>query len=83
LKIHIFANEEPLHEAAAQTIVRLLKQKPDAVLGLATGGTPVGIYEKLTAAVRRGRSALRGPPRSTSTNTSACRRIIRNPTTVT
>jgi len=54
LKIHIFANEEPLHEAAAQTIVRLLKQKPDAVLGLATGGTPVGIYEKLTAAVRRG-----------------------------
>jgi len=54
LKINIFANEEQLHEAAAQTIVRLLRRKPDAVLGLATGGTPVGIYEKLAAAVRRG-----------------------------
>jgi len=54
LKLNIFANPEQLHEAAAQTIVRLLRQKPDAVLGLATGGTPVGIYEALAAAVRRG-----------------------------
>jgi len=54
LKIHVFANEEELHEAAAQTIVRLLRRKPDAVLGLATGGTPVGIYAKLAAAFRRG-----------------------------
>jgi glucosamine-6-phosphate deaminase len=53
LKLNIFANPNLLHEAAAQTIVRLLRQKPDAVLGLATGGTPVGIYEALTAAVRR------------------------------
>jgi len=54
LKLNIFANQEQLHEAAAQTIIELLRQKPDAVLGLATGGTPVGIYEALAAAVRRG-----------------------------
>lgn len=54
MKLNIFANPKQLHEAAAQTIVRHLRQKPDAVLGLATGGTPVGIYEALTAAVRRG-----------------------------
>lgn len=54
MKLNIFANQEQLHEAAAQTIIELLRQKPDAVLGLATGGTPVGIYEALAAAVRRG-----------------------------
>jgi len=54
LKLNIFANPEQLHEAAAQTIIRLLRQKPDAVLGLATGGTPIGIYEALAAAARRG-----------------------------
>ena len=54
MNLNIFANPDALHEAAAQRIVHLLRQKPDAVLGLATGGTPVGIYRALVAAVRRG-----------------------------
>lgn len=33
--------------AVAQRIAQLIRQKPDAVLGLATGSTPVGVYDEL------------------------------------
>ena len=33
----------------ANVITELLKRKPDAVLGLATGSTPVGTYKELIA----------------------------------
>lgn len=48
MKMMIFQSYEELSEAGASIIVDLLMQKPRAVLGLATGGTPVGIYEQLT-----------------------------------
>ena len=32
---------------AARIIARLLRKKPDAVLGLATGGTPLSLYQML------------------------------------
>ncbi|CAL6041907.1 Glucosamine-6-phosphate_deaminase [Hexamita inflata] len=32
---------------AADMIAEFIQQKPDAVLGLATGSTPIGIYKKL------------------------------------
>ncbi len=32
---------------AAQTIAKLVREKPDAVLGLATGSTPLGTYREL------------------------------------
>ncbi|GIW91202.1 MAG: glucosamine-6-phosphate deaminase [Pirellulaceae bacterium] len=42
---------EPDYEAgsrrAAQLIAHLVRQKPDCVLGLATGGTPLGVYREL------------------------------------
>jgi glucosamine-6-phosphate deaminase len=34
---------------AARVIARLLRDKPDAVLGLATGSTPLGLYQALIA----------------------------------
>src|SRR5688572_4271301 len=34
-------------EEVAQRIAQLILNKPDAVLGLATGSTPVGVYEEL------------------------------------
>jgi glucosamine-6-phosphate deaminase len=37
---------------AAQRIAALVQRRPDAVLGLATGSTPVGVYREL---VRRHR----------------------------
>lgn len=38
---------EKLAQLAAQQYVKLIKNKPDAVLGFATGGTPVGLYQEL------------------------------------
>ena len=32
---------------AARRIARLVREKPDAVLGLATGSTPVSLYKEL------------------------------------
>ncbi|RLQ96595.1 glucosamine-6-phosphate deaminase [Falsibacillus albus] len=36
-----------LSRVAAEKIIHLIKQKPNAVLGLATGSTPKGVYEQL------------------------------------
>jgi len=47
MKMMIFPNYEELSKAGATIIVDMLKQKPKSVLGLATGGTPIGIYEQL------------------------------------
>jgi len=44
---------ENVSRAAADIYARQLKLKPDSVLGLATGSTPVGLYEEL---VRRNKS---------------------------
>lgn len=38
-----------LARLAADAITRLLQQKPDAVLGLATGSSPLAIYDELAA----------------------------------
>lgn len=48
MRMMIFKSYEELSEAGATIIVDLLNQKPKAVFGLATGGTPVGIYEQLS-----------------------------------
>lgn len=47
MKIHVFATSEELDQFAADLFVDLVEQKPDAVLGLATGSTPIGIYAKI------------------------------------
>jgi len=47
MTIHIFDNEELVDEAASGLIRGLLTRNPRAVLGLATGSTPVGIYRRL------------------------------------
>jgi len=47
MNIQTFSTNESLNEAAAQIIINLLKKKPEAVLGLATGSTPIGIYREL------------------------------------
>ncbi|WP_019535408.1 glucosamine-6-phosphate deaminase [Paenibacillus ginsengihumi] len=54
MNLQIFDSPDQLHEAGAGIIGGLLQTKPSAVLGLATGGTPVGIYEELVKAHKRG-----------------------------
>ena len=40
-------NYEELSKVAADIIAELLKEKPDATLGLATGSSPIGLYQNL------------------------------------
>ncbi|NNN31241.1 glucosamine-6-phosphate deaminase [Streptomyces sp. S3(2020)] len=41
-------------ELIAEAMAQLLRRKPDALLGVATGSTPLPIYQALTAKVRAG-----------------------------
>ena len=47
MKLIITKNYEELSIAAAEEIANVIKEKPNAVLGLATGGSPVGMYKEL------------------------------------
>lgn len=44
----IIGSEKEIAEKAAQQYVELLKRKPNAVLGGATGSTPIGLYTELS-----------------------------------
>jgi glucosamine-6-phosphate deaminase len=47
MEIVIEQNEEAASVAAARVIARLVREKPDCVLGLATGSTPLPLYGEL------------------------------------
>lgn len=47
MNIKIFATQQELDNHAAQIFADLLNDKPNAVLGLATGSTPIGLYKAL------------------------------------
>lgn len=47
LRVEVFPTRELAEKAVADEISALLRAKPTAVLGLATGNTPVGVYREL------------------------------------
>ncbi len=47
MEIIINETSEAMSKAAALVVAQTLNSKPNAVLGLATGSTPVGLYEEL------------------------------------
>jgi glucosamine-6-phosphate deaminase len=49
MEIIIQPDQQAATEVAARIIARLLRDKPDAVLGLATGSTPLSLYQTLIA----------------------------------
>lgn len=49
MKIIVCENYAEMSARAAELIADLVKAKPDCVLGLATGSTPVGMYKELIA----------------------------------
>lgn len=44
MKLHIYERKEAASYAASQLFLELVNTKPDAILGLATGNTPVFLY---------------------------------------
>lgn len=49
MKIVIAKNYEEMSELAAKEIAELVNEKPNCILGLATGSTPEGMYRKLVS----------------------------------
>ncbi|MGI6717058.1 MAG: glucosamine-6-phosphate deaminase [Eubacteriales bacterium] len=47
MKVIVCENYGEMSKEGAKIIAELLKEKPDCILGLATGSTPVGMYEEL------------------------------------
>jgi glucosamine-6-phosphate deaminase len=47
MEVVIGKSYEEISAAAAKEVARVVKEKPNAVLGLATGSTPLGLYKEL------------------------------------
>ncbi|WP_114748402.1 glucosamine-6-phosphate deaminase [Pleomorphovibrio marinus] len=47
MQIKKFDSVEALTEAVAKTIINAVKKKPDLVLGLSTGSSPIGVYKAM------------------------------------
>jgi len=54
MEVIILANPEEASKTAARLVARQLREKPTAVLGLATGSTPLGLYRHLAQHRREG-----------------------------
>ena len=54
-RVHVYPNERVAARALARHVSDAILVKPDLVLGLPTGRTPVGFYHELSALVERGR----------------------------
>ena len=49
MQIHVFQNSAQIGQAAATVIAAQLLRKPDSILGLATGSSPIPTYQNLIA----------------------------------
>lgn len=47
MEVMIYPSYEDMSKAAALEVARVVNEKPNAVLGLATGSTPLGLYKEL------------------------------------
>ncbi len=52
--LHKFKNQSDLDRAAADLIISMVRSKPNAILGMATGGTPVGLYKEIVKTYQAG-----------------------------
>ena len=49
MQVHVYDNAQQVGQAAATLFAAQLLRKPDSVLGLATGSSPIGCYQQLIA----------------------------------
>ena len=54
MRIIVCENYEEVSKKAAQMILSQVTLKPNSVLGLATGSTPIGMYENLVKLNKKG-----------------------------
>ena len=81
MEVVIVPDAATIGALAADAVVALLARKPTAVLGLATGSSPLGVYAELVRRYDAGEvSFARSSRRSCSTSTSGCRPSTRSAT---
>lgn len=54
MTIYVEKDYEAMSKAAAEMLLSQVREKHDAVLGLATGSTPIGMYQEVVKAYERG-----------------------------
>lgn len=54
MTIYVEKDYEAMSKAAAEMLLDQVKEKKDAVLGLATGSTPIGMYDEVVKAYEKG-----------------------------
>jgi glucosamine-6-phosphate deaminase len=59
MRVVVLPTTDDVSRRAAEVIVECVRKKPKAVLGLATGGTPLGTYRELVNAHNAGRISFR------------------------
>jgi glucosamine-6-phosphate deaminase len=88
MEVVIRENYDEMSKLAAQMVAEVLNTKPNAVLGMATGSTPLGLYQELVRMYQRGQLDFSrvmtfnldeyvGPPRQSPAELrpTSCRRI--------
>lgn len=55
MEVVIRQNYSDMSQVAAQMVAELLNTKPNAVLGMATGSTPLGLYQELVRMYQQGK----------------------------
>ena len=59
MEVIILDSTEAVAELGARRICELVEKKPMAVLGLATGSTPIAMYQKLAEMYRQGQVSFK------------------------
>jgi len=55
MRVYVCKDAEESADLVAEEIIEALKKKPNLVLGLATGSTPIGVYHRLVKAFKEGK----------------------------
>lgn len=53
VRVKVVSDYDQMSDVASELVIGLLKQRPQSVIGFATGGTPVGLYKRLVSAYER------------------------------
>ncbi|MCD8561894.1 MAG: 6-phosphogluconolactonase [Acholeplasmataceae bacterium] len=59
MNIVILKNYDEVSEKASEIVIEQLTSKPHSVLGLATGSTPIGLYQRLIQANKEHKISFR------------------------
>ena len=54
MKVRVTEDYEEMSDVAAELALQQIREKPDCVLGLTAGSSPMGLYQRLQAAYREG-----------------------------